>query len=191
VNSLQWRSQPSRSSLLWMICLVLLALSSGCRRDSAQTSSDLDEATVAVLNTVRALHHQADVYEDAGDYPQAASAIERVLALRIPAGILEAEDIRVDAWGRLAEIALAQGEADRAMSHANTGLRDAQRESVLTARLHVVRGRALRALAEQARQAGDTTLAEERSRQAIESLETSIRINQRVLGTLLDGGRGP
>jgi hypothetical protein len=159
-----------------------------CRRRATQCSRPTDDATMAVLLTARALHHQADAFEAVGDYPAATRAIERVLALRIPASVQEADEVRADAWGRLAEIALASDDPDGALAHANTGLRDSRRESVLRARLHLVRGRALRALADRARTAGDTTTAQARQRDAIEAFETSIQVNQRVLRRALDAG---
>jgi tetratricopeptide (TPR) repeat protein len=167
--------------------MALALAMAGCERHGTN-SRELDEATMAILNTARALHHEADVFESAGDYPAATHAIERVLALRIPPGVEEAEDIRVDAWGRLGEIALEANDPDRALANAETGLRDSHRQSVLTARLYVVKGRSLRALADRAQASGDTVSAEARRRDAIEALEASIRINQRVLGRVLDGG---
>ncbi len=168
--------------------MLVIGVSTGCEKGHGTSSRDLDETTMAVLNTARALHHEADVYESAGDFNAASQAIERVLALRIPPSVAEAEDIRVDAWGRLAEIALMADDPDRALAHANAGLQDSHHESVLRARLYVVKGRALRALADREAHAGDTTTADARRREAIDALETSIQINQRVLGHLLDGG---
>jgi tetratricopeptide (TPR) repeat protein len=178
-------SPLARRAAPWLLALWC-ALAPACERHGG--TRDLDEATMAVLTTARALHHEADVFESAGDYPAATRAVERVLALRIPPGVEEAEDIRVDAWGRLGEIALEADDPDRALANANTGLRDARRESVLTARLYVVKGRALRALADRAQAAGDAASAQARRREAIDALEASIQINQRVLGRVLDGG---
>jgi hypothetical protein len=177
-----------RVLLLLLATLLVMGLGVGCENRHGASSRDLDETTMAVLNTARALHHEADVYESAGDYNAASQAIERVLALHIPPSVAEAEDIRVDAWGRLAEIALEADDPDRALAHANAGLQDSHRESVLRARLYVVKGRALRALADRAARSADTTTADARRREAIDALETSIQINQRVLGHLLDGG---
>jgi tetratricopeptide (TPR) repeat protein len=177
-----------RALLRVLVCVLSLVAISACDNRHGASPRELDEATMAVVNTARALHHEADVYESAGDFNAAAGAIQRVLALRIPSSVAEAEDIRVDAWGRLAEIALMADDPDRALAHANSGLQDSHHESVLRARLHVVRGRALRALAERAAANGDTTTADARRREALDALETSIAINQRVLNQLADGG---
>lgn len=174
--------------MLALFVLGMLLCSAACDNRHTGSSREIDETTMAILMTARALHHEADVYESAGDFAAAGTAIERVLALRIPQGVLEAEDIRMDAWGRLGEISLMADDPERALAHANTGLRDSRRDSVLQARLYVVKGRALRALAQRAVTAGEPTAAESRRREALDALETSIQINQRVLGRLLDGG---
>ncbi len=174
-------------SFFAMLLVVTMSLGA-CDKGHGNSTRDLDEATIAILNTARALHHEADVYESAGDFNAATQAIQRVLALRIPPTVAEAEDIRVDAWGRLAEISLTADDPDAALAHANSGLQDSHHESVLRARLHLVRGRALRALAQRATTSGDTTTAEARRREALDALETSVEINQRVLNQLSDGG---
>ena len=172
-----------------LLALAMSATFAACDGRRGQSARELDDTTMAILTTARALHHEADVFESAGEFDHAAEAIERVLALRIPPSVEEAEDIRIDAWGRLGEIALMAGAPERALAHANTGLRDSHRETVLRARLYVVKGRALRALADQARTAEDSTTAQARRREAIDALETSIQINMRVLGRISDGGR--
>lgn len=177
----------SRRRSLVVALVVAFALAVGCDPNVGQ-SGPSDEATMAVLGTARALHHQADVYEGAGDYERAAQSIERVLALPFPRGMAEAEDLRADAYGRLAEIALRAGAPDQSLARANTGIADARRESVLRARLFMVRGQALGALADRAAASGDTNGAAQRRAEAITSLETSIEINQRVLHRLVDGG---
>jgi hypothetical protein len=68
------------------------------------------------------------------------------------------------------------------------GLREARRDSVLKARLLLVRGRALRALAEQAQATGRADVADLRRREAIKALEQSIRMNELVLHAVIDGG---
>ncbi len=173
---------------LCIALFVALTLCLACVRKGEPSERQLDEATMALLTTARALHHEADVFEAAGDHASARAAIERVLALRFPGAVDEAEDVRADAWGRLGEIALAAEDPDRALGNANTGLQDSRRDSVLRARLYVVRGRALRRIADRAQQNGDPTTAASRRREAIDALETSIRVNQRVLRRIFDGG---
>ncbi len=161
----------------------------GCGSGSTTASGpSLDEATMALLSAARALHHEADVYESGNDFTAAQRTVQRVLSLRAPAGVREVEDVRVDAYGRVGELALHNNEAQTALDRVDEGLREARRDSVLKARLLLVRGRALRALAEQAQTRGDAEAAAARRREAIDALEQSIRMNERVLDAALDGG---
>lgn len=167
---------------------ALLALAVGCGNAAAPEGTP-DEAVMAALGTVRALHHEADVFESAGDLERASQAIRRVIALDFPRGMVEAEDLRADAYGRLAELSLRRGAADECLSLASTGVSDARRESVLKARLFMVRGQCLGALADRAQQSGDARGAAQRRDEALQALETSIEMNQRVLRRITDGGQ--
>ena len=179
----------NRRALALTFALALSSLA-GCAKP-AGGSSDREQAEVsmAVLGTARALHHEADVFEATGDFDRAQGAMRRVLALQLPPGLAEAEDVRADAWGRLAELDLRRDRPDEALAHADEGLRATPHESVLQARLHMVRGQALRALAERASTANDTATAARRREEALSALERSIEINTRILGRLTDGGR--
>ncbi len=171
---------------------LLLALSlaaAGCGKGTPAADRARVEASMAALGTARALHHEADVYEGAGDFERASDAMRRVLALRLPRGFDEAEDVRADAWGRLAELDLRRDQPEQALAHVDEGLRATPHESVLQARLYMVRGQALRTLAERATASGDQAAATRRREEALSALERSIEVNSRVLGRLTDGGR--
>lgn len=173
-----------------VLLLAFLLGATACRPRATRSAQPPNEATVALLGTVRALHHQADVYEHAGDLERASAAVERVLAQEYPAGFGEAEEVRVDAYGRLSELSLRRNRLDEALSLADTGLREARRESVLRARLLMVRGECLSRLADRAREAQDAEAAARYRDEALRSLEDSIALNQRVLRRVLgDGGR--
>ncbi len=170
------------------LCVSLSFGATGCGANGPDSSASLDEATMALLSAARALHSEADMYENNHDYAQATQAIERVLALRAPTAVREVQDVRVDASGRLAELALRSDDPDAALARVDVGLREAQRDSVLKARLYLVRGRALRLLSERAHTAADLPLETRRRNEAIEALEQSIRMNEHVLAVALDGG---
>jgi hypothetical protein len=166
-----------------------LALLAGCANHPASHGeAPSNEAVMALLGTVRALHHEADVFEGAGDFERATGAVRRILALEYPRNMAEAEDLRADAYGRLAELALRRAAPDEALSLADTGLRDTRRESVLRARLMMVRGQSLGALADRAHAAADEDGARQMRERAVEALEGSIALNQRLLQRLADGG---
>jgi tetratricopeptide (TPR) repeat protein len=179
----------NRRALGLALSLSLAALSGCGTRGAPANDRAHAEAAMAALGTARALHHEADVYEGAGDFDRAAGAMRRVLDLRLPRGFEEAEDVRADAWGRLAELDLRRDRPDESLSHVDEGIRATPRESVLQARLFMVRGQALRALAERAASAGDQTAAARRREEALAALEHSIEVNARILGRLTDGGR--
>ena len=103
---------------------LALGLLGGCSMDGARHGpAPSNEAVMAVLGTVRALHHEADVFEGAGDFERATGAVRRILALDFPRNMAEAEDLRADAYGRLAELALRRAAPDEALALADTGLR--------------------------------------------------------------------
>lgn len=184
------RRTLSRLARLFVLgaALGMATVPAGCGAPSGEQGPSLDEATMALLSAARALHHEADVYESSNDYVAAQRTVQRVLALRAPSAVREVEDVRVDAFGRVAELALRNNEAQTALDRVDEGLREARRDSVLKARLLLVRGRALRALGETATAQGNADVAAARRREAIEALEQSIRMNERVLDAALDGG---
>lgn len=174
---------------LGAVVAIAMALLLGCaNRASSPGGTPSNEAVMALLGTVRALHHEADVFEVAGDFERATGAVRRILALEFPRNMAEAEDLRADAYGRLAELALRRAAPDEALSLADTGLRDTHRESVLRGRLMMVRGQSLGALADRAHAATDEVGARRLRDQAVEALEASIALNQRLLRRLADGG---
>lgn len=179
----------TRSARGLFVLLVALCAAPGCRPERPRQGTS-GEASMAYLGVARALHHEADVYESSGNYTHAAQAMERVLTLPMPADFAARDDLRADAWGRLAELDLRRDDADRALARCDEGLRATTRESVLLARLYMVRGQALRALADRAAAAHDDSGAARMRDEAIAALERSIAINQRVLGRIITpGGR--
>jgi tetratricopeptide (TPR) repeat protein len=175
----------------WLLIMGLCAMApmAGCRR-AADPGNDREtiERSMAILGTVRALHHEADVYESNGQFDLASHAIQRVIDLRLPESLSEAEDVRADAWGRMAELDLRRQRPDEALAHTDQGLRAAPHESVLQARIYMVRGQALRALADRAAATADSTATATRLREeALTALEHSIEINTRILGRLTPG----
>lgn len=176
------------SILALSAALGLAGAQPGCGAQAVEPGPSLDESTMALLTAARALHHEADVFESSSDFAAAQRAVQRVLALRAPASVREIEDVRVDAFARVAELSLRLDDPEAALERADEGLREARRESVLKARLLLVRGRALRALADRAQQRGDSEGAAARRREAIDALEQSIHMNERVLDAALDGG---
>jgi tetratricopeptide (TPR) repeat protein len=147
----------------------------------------VDEQLLAALGLAQSYQHEADELEAAGDRAQALARVRQVLEIPFPEGAPESEDVRLDAWGRAAELQLADGDHDGAEETVRRGLAEATRTSYFKARLHAVRGRILRARAELLRAAGRDEEGRQVGREAIEAFEQSIAINREVLG--MDQGR--
>ncbi len=140
------------------------------------------QALLSAIGTAQALQHESDEHEARGDLPAAIDAARRVLDVPFPSGAAEREDVRLDAFGRIAELELASDHTADAEAGAETGLAEATRDSYFRARLHVVLGRVHQSRAAHLRETGDATAARVESEIAINELERSIAINRVVLG---------
>src|SRR5690242_20352007 len=99
----------------WAIALFALGVGLargipvGCARDGADTNNGapaIDTEVMAYLSMARALHHEANLKEDANDIGGAVNAMERLVAARRPhpeAKTPEVEEVLADAYARLAE----------------------------------------------------------------------------------------
>ncbi len=169
--------------------LVLLAtgLAACGMQDAPQTERRMvDEQLLSALGLAQSYQHQADELAAIGDRQEAMSKVRLVLEIPFPEGAREGEDVRLDAWGRIAELQLAEGDEEAAEEAVRRGLAASTRTSYFGARLHAVRGRILRARAERLREEGREEESRQVSRQAIAAFERSIAINRQVLG--MDGG---
>ncbi len=169
---------------LAIIVVGLLAMSSGCAQQEQQR---VDERFLASLGLAQAYQLQAEELERLGDRPGAVEKVRQILSIEFPAQAPEAEDIRLDAYGRIAELLIAQDQTAEAQAALDGGLRLASRESYFKARLFSVQGRVHQHRARQLEEAGDQEGARAESRRALEAFERSIQINRAVLG-LTDGG---
>lgn len=173
-----------RVAVLFLAGLVGL---SACGR-----SADLERApqlarnpsTAERLSTIgiaQALMHETDVLEGMGDRAGAIERAERVLSLELADDDPLREPLRLDAFGRVAELALADAEVLRAEVAIERGLAEVSERSYFEARLYMVRGRALEMRAATHRQEGDAALADAELRAALEAHERSIEINEGLL----------
>ncbi|MBX7191020.1 MAG: hypothetical protein K1X94_03130 [Sandaracinaceae bacterium] len=137
---------------------------------------------LATIGIAQGLLHETDVLEGLGQRREAIARAERVLGLELAADDPLREPLRLDAHGRLAELALAEGALDEADHAIDRGLAEVTSRSYFEARLHLVRGRVLEARAASAREAGDAARAEELLRSALAEHEQSIAINEGLLG---------
>lgn len=170
----------ARRAVLFLVAIA--ALASACGGDGPRP-----QALLAALGTAQALQHEADEREARGEIDEAIATVERVLEVPFPTGAPEREDVRLDAWGRIAELNLARADDVHAEEAASAGLAESTRDSYFRARLHVVMGRIHQARAERLRTLGDVEGARAESEHALDELETSIGINSAVLGIDREG----
>lgn len=170
-----------------LACLALVGVM-GCasqaeieRTEGARSLSRADR--LATIGIAQGLLHEADVLEGLGQRGEATRRAERVLALELAVDDPLREPLRLDAHGRLAELALADGRLDDADAAIDRGLAEVHARSYFEARLHLVRGRVLEARAVVHREAGLEAEAQAALRAALEAHERSIAINQGLLGT--------
>jgi hypothetical protein len=175
-------------SIRILTVLGLFALSA-CGREVAvsegpptQTTRSVSRAErLATIGIAQALLHEADVLEGLGQRGEATLRAERVLSLELAPEDPLREPLRLDAHGRLAELALADGRLDAADAAIDRGLAEVRDRSYFEARLHLVRGRVLEARAAAHRAAGLEEEAQAALRAALEAHERSISINEALL----------
>lgn len=171
------------------VALVAVAALAGCAAEEQPRA--VDEQLLAALGLAQGYQHQADELAELGRRDEAIARVQEVLEIPFPRGAPEGEDVRLDAWGRLAELRLDGGDEAGAEAAVDRGLGEAHRVSYFKARLFAVRGRVLQARAARLREAGEVEASRQASRDAIAAFEQSIEINREVLGLDRDAGAAP
>ncbi|MFO0684593.1 MAG: hypothetical protein U0234_21235 [Sandaracinus sp.] len=173
----------------------VLALAVGCASqgrpgDGEASAVAPSQALLSALGTAQALQHESDEREARGEIDLAVASARRILEVPFDADAPEREDVRLDAYGRLAELELARSDDAAAEREAQAGLGESTRDSYFRARLHVVLGRVHQARAAALRERGDENGARVESEAAIDALERSIAINRVVLGLPAEPAHG-
>lgn len=171
----------------WARLVVTLALCAGataCASEGGgrtEARRAIDTRLLAALGIAQGLQHEADVLEARADHAGARGKIGEILTIDFP-NVPEREDVRLDAFGRLAELDLVARDDAAAEREVTRGLAESTRASYFRARLHLVLGRIHEARAASARTAGDEERARDEGRRAIEAYDRGIAINRQVLG---------
>jgi hypothetical protein len=180
---------------LFMAFAAALLVVVGCRGDAPTSGCPTAEApavdppVMAFLSAARALHHEADMSERAGDVPGAIAALERLVAVPAPKAI-ESDEVLADAHARLAELKLGRGDLDGADRAVENGLRHVQGPTYFRGHLLEVQGLVEEARASSLADAGHGDLAGQARARAITLLEEAVRVQERVIQqALTDGGR--
>ena len=187
----------------WAIALGAIAasivlafvLAIGCAHDSGDQggATVIDTEVMAYLSEARALHHQANLKEEAGDIPGAVGAMERLVAARRPhpeAKLPEVEEVLADAYARLAELELKRNGLNAAGRAIDTGLTHAPEATYFRGHLVEVQGLVMEANAAELADAGKKEEAAKARDKAIELLEEVVKIQDQVIQKSLAGRDG-
>lgn len=184
-----------------LVCVLGLALPAfGCNEKPHEKGCDdqalvVDTAVVAYLSKARALHHEANLKEDAGDVDGAIAALHRLTESAQPhegTRIPEVEEVLADAHARIAELALRQSRFDAAKAEVDKGLTHAEGATYFRGHLLEVGGLIETARSKSLADAGQAKEAEEARQRALKLLEEAISVQDRVIGHALgDAGAKP
>lgn len=179
-------------SLLFAALLVMAAI--GCdHKDTSNGGPAVDTELMAFLSEARALHHQANLKEDAGDLPGAISAMDRLVAAQRPhpeRPAPEVEEVLADAYARLAELRLKRGDLDPAGVAITRGLEHAPGSTYFRGHLLEVQGLVEETRSSELTDAGKPAEAAKAREHAIQLLEQVVKIQDDVIQRSLgkDGG---
>jgi len=177
----------SRFRLILVALAVTGVLAVGCNRREApegEATQVVDTELMAFLSEARALHHQANMKEEANDLAGAAGAMSRLVTARRPhegKTMPEVEEVLADAYARLAELHLRQNALSPAAEAIAAGLTHAPRPTYFRGRLLEVQGLVEEARAAALADAGKPAEAVRAREKAIELLEEVVRIQDQVI----------
>jgi hypothetical protein len=148
----------------------------------------IDERVMAFLSAARAVHHEADIKEHAGDVNGAVALMERLVSMQAPAAS-ETDEVIADAYARLAELRLEMGNVEGAGRDVESGLDHVSGATYFRGHLleleGIVEERRSAALAD----AGSAGEAEAARLRAVSLLEEAVRVQEQVITRALgDGG---
>lgn len=157
-----------------------------CSREAADTEQGpaVDTEIMAFLSEARALHHQANLAEGAGDVPGAITAMDRLVAARRPhpdRRTPEVEEVLADAYARLAELRLEKNELDPAADAVKSGLDHVAEPTYFRGHLIEVQGLVEEARAAELAAGGHLAESKQARERAIQLLEEVVRIQDQVI----------
>lgn len=175
------------------LALAFLLAAGACSKGRESSADVVDTDLMAYLSQARALHHQANMKEDAKDLPGATDAMRRLVAAGTPHGgraTPEVDEVLADAYARLGELLLRQAALDPAAEAIARGLEHARERTYFRGHLLEVEGLVEEARAASLADAGKPADAVKARERAIALLEEVVRIQEEVIqrSTQRDGG---
>jgi len=154
----------------------------GCNhRDGDGATAPVDADLMAFLSEARALHHEANLKEDAGDVDGAIDAMNRLVAAARPRQAPEVDEVLSDAFARLAELRMKKGELGPAEDALHRGLAHAPEPTYFRGHLLEVEGLVEEARAASLADAGKPVEARAARERAIVLLEDVVKIQDQVI----------
>lgn len=179
------------AAVILLVGVVLACTGRSGGRDEG--TPPVDTPIMAFLSEARALHHEADVKEDANDLDGAIRAMDRLVGAPRPhpeRSVPEIDEVLADGYARLAELELKKGDLDQAGRAIQKGLERAPTPTYFRGHLFEVQGLVEEARAAQLADAGNALEAAKARERAIELLEEVVRIQDQVIQRSLAGKDG-
>jgi tetratricopeptide (TPR) repeat protein len=185
----------SRRVLPYFLCAAVCALlGAACSRAVENTApgcasaepaaQPIDTEVMAFLSAARALHHEADLAEDAKDLPRAIAAMNRLVHLPLPhpgVRVVEVEEVIADAYARMADLEVRAGDVEGALRDSQAGLDHASDPTYFRGHLLEVEGVAEKARAGALADAGRAAEAEQAREKAIVLLHDAVKVQEQVI----------
>lgn len=171
-----------------------LAFAMACQKGAPTGAAPLDTDVLAFLSSARALHHQANVLEDAGDDQGATKAMERLVTQRRPRPterVPEVDEVLADAYARLADLRLRTGDVEGAGRDVAQGLEHTREPSYYRGHLLEVEGIVEEMRAHQLVDGGQPAEAALARARALRALEESVSVQSEVIRRSLDSAGSP
>jgi hypothetical protein len=184
----------SLAALFGALALFVAVAIGACRANSGAIAGDdagtpIDTDVMAFLSAARALHHQANVEEDANDIPGAIDSMQRLVTLPQPRTAPEIEEVLADAYARLAELRIKNKEIDQAGTDVESGLAHAKEPTYFRGHLLEVEGMVEEERAKLLEAAGKKDEAKASRTKAIKLFDEVVQIQMKVIDKLGDGGK--
>jgi hypothetical protein len=193
----------SRALPLCLVCLLSALFGAACSRAVETTApgcasaepgaQPIDTDVMAFLSAARALHHEADLKEDAKDLRGAIAAMQRLVALPVPhpgTRVVEVEEVLADAYARMADLEVRAGDVDGALRDSQAGLDHAQDPTYFRGHLLEVEGVAEKSRAGALADAGRAAEAEQAKQRAIVLLHDAVKVQEQVIDKSLGDAGG-
>jgi hypothetical protein len=165
----------------WIAFAIAIVLAIACsRRENAE---EVDVELMAFLSQARALHHQANLKEEAGDVAGAVQAMQRLVRAQRPheGKAPEIREVLADSYARLGELELKRSALGPAAEAIATGLTLTPEPTYFRGHLIEVQGLIEEARATELADGGKLAEAVHAREHAIQLLEEVVRIQEQVI----------